>query len=68
MEDRLDTVQDRDQELLFLRRKLIDLEDHSRRDNIRFFGYPEAIEGSNAKAFLRDTLLKLMGSYLQPPI
>ncbi|KAJ1150275.1 hypothetical protein NDU88_003070 [Pleurodeles waltl] len=31
------TFQGRDQELLYLRSKLIDLEDRSRRDNVRFF-------------------------------
>ncbi|KAJ1156504.1 hypothetical protein NDU88_009223 [Pleurodeles waltl] len=34
---------DRDQELLFLRSKVIDLEDRSRRDNVRFLGFPEEI-------------------------
>ncbi|KAJ1209135.1 hypothetical protein NDU88_004513 [Pleurodeles waltl] len=33
VEDHLNTVPERDQELLFLRSKLIDLEDRSRRDN-----------------------------------
>ncbi|KAJ1156050.1 hypothetical protein NDU88_008775 [Pleurodeles waltl] len=31
---------DRDQELLYLRSKLIDLEDRSRRNNDRFLGFP----------------------------
>ncbi|KAJ1113833.1 hypothetical protein NDU88_002074 [Pleurodeles waltl] len=38
------SFQDRDQELLFLRNKLTDLEDTSRRDNVRFLGFPENIE------------------------
>ncbi|KAJ1109999.1 hypothetical protein NDU88_007354 [Pleurodeles waltl] len=37
---------DRDQELIYLCSKLIDLEDRSRRDNVRFFGFPENIEGA----------------------
>ncbi|KAJ1118248.1 hypothetical protein NDU88_006443 [Pleurodeles waltl] len=36
MEDHVDTVQDRDQDLLYLCSKLTDLEDRSRRDNVRF--------------------------------
>ncbi|KAJ1182192.1 hypothetical protein NDU88_007386 [Pleurodeles waltl] len=38
-EDHLNTLTERDQELLFLQSKVIDLEDRSRRDNIRFFGF-----------------------------
>ncbi|KAJ1117468.1 hypothetical protein NDU88_005668 [Pleurodeles waltl] len=39
--------QDRDQELLFLRCKLTDLEDRSQRDNFCFIGFPENIEGEH---------------------
>ncbi|KAJ1189066.1 hypothetical protein NDU88_005817 [Pleurodeles waltl] len=52
---------DRDQELLHLRSKLIDLEDRSRRDNARFLGFPENIEGANIHSYLRETLPKLTG-------
>ncbi|KAJ1180487.1 hypothetical protein NDU88_005708 [Pleurodeles waltl] len=38
---------DRDQELFHLRSKLTDLEDRSRRNNIRFLGFPEGIEGTD---------------------
>ncbi|KAJ1143866.1 hypothetical protein NDU88_010168 [Pleurodeles waltl] len=41
MEDHVHTVLVKDQELLFLRSKLIDLENRSRRDNIRLFRFPE---------------------------
>ncbi|KAJ1168811.1 hypothetical protein NDU88_000724 [Pleurodeles waltl] len=56
VEDHLNTIPKQDQELLFLRSKLIDLEDRSRRDNVRFFGFPEHIEGTNIQAFLQETL------------
>ncbi|KAJ1214405.1 hypothetical protein NDU88_002024 [Pleurodeles waltl] len=46
------SFQDRDQELLFLRSKLTDLEDRSRRDNVRFKGFPESIEGEDLHRFL----------------
>ncbi|KAJ1130411.1 hypothetical protein NDU88_008764 [Pleurodeles waltl] len=38
---------DRDQELLHLRSKLIDLEDRSCRNNVRLLGFPEGIEGAD---------------------
>ncbi|KAJ1151091.1 hypothetical protein NDU88_003878 [Pleurodeles waltl] len=47
---------DRDQELLYLRRKVIDLEDRSRRDNVRFLGFPEEIEGAGAQSFVKNIL------------
>ncbi|KAJ1191550.1 hypothetical protein NDU88_000866 [Pleurodeles waltl] len=62
------SFQDRDQELLFLHRKLTDLEDRSRRDNIRFIGFPENIEGEDRHRFLRDTLLRLTGTTFEPPL
>ncbi|KAJ1194644.1 hypothetical protein NDU88_003932 [Pleurodeles waltl] len=39
--------------------KLIDLEDRSHRNNIRFLGFPEGIEGTDILSYLRDTLPKL---------
>ncbi|KAJ1133264.1 hypothetical protein NDU88_011561 [Pleurodeles waltl] len=45
LEARASSLQDRDQELLFLRNKLTDLGDRSRRDNVRFLGFTENIEG-----------------------
>ncbi|KAJ1123208.1 hypothetical protein NDU88_001681 [Pleurodeles waltl] len=43
---------DRDQELLHLRSKLNDLEDRSRKNNIRFLGFPEGIEGTDILSYL----------------
>ncbi|KAJ1101865.1 hypothetical protein NDU88_006929 [Pleurodeles waltl] len=60
--------QDRDQELLFLRSKLTDLEDRSRRDNVRFIGFPENVEGEDLHRFLRDTLPRLTGTTFEPPL
>ncbi|KAJ1181396.1 hypothetical protein NDU88_006603 [Pleurodeles waltl] len=70
LEQRVTTVeaQDRDQELLFVRSKLTDLEDRSRRDNVRFLGFPENIEGEDIHPFLRETLPKLTGITFDPPL
>ncbi|KAJ1130942.1 hypothetical protein NDU88_009286 [Pleurodeles waltl] len=38
---------DRDQELFYLRSKLIDLEDRSRTNNVRFLGFLESINGTD---------------------
>ncbi|KAJ1137943.1 hypothetical protein NDU88_004337 [Pleurodeles waltl] len=62
------SFQDRDQELLFLGCKLTDLEDRSRRDNVRFIGFPENIEGEDLHRFLRDTLLRLTDTVFEPPL
>ncbi|KAJ1163295.1 hypothetical protein NDU88_003755 [Pleurodeles waltl] len=74
LEQRLTTVEaqaiftpDRDPELLYLRSKLIDLEDRSHRDNVRFLGFPESIEGANVQPFLKVTLPKLTGLSFDPP-
>ncbi|KAJ1214370.1 hypothetical protein NDU88_001989 [Pleurodeles waltl] len=62
------SFQDIDQELLFLRSKLTDLEDRSRRDNVRFIGFPENIEGEDLHRFLRDTLPRLTDTVFEPPL
>ncbi|KAJ1124466.1 hypothetical protein NDU88_002927 [Pleurodeles waltl] len=51
VEDHLDTITERDQKLLFLRSKLIDLKNRSCRDNVSFFGFLEHIERSTIQAF-----------------
>ncbi|KAJ1188590.1 hypothetical protein NDU88_005349 [Pleurodeles waltl] len=68
MEAHASSFQDRDQELLFLRSKLTDLKDNSRRDNVRFLGFPENIEGKDLHRFLRDTLPRLTGITFEPPL
>ncbi|KAJ1146021.1 hypothetical protein NDU88_012303 [Pleurodeles waltl] len=65
-EDHLNTVPDRDRELLFLCSKLIDLEDRSRRDNVSFFGFPERIEGPNIQAFLQKIVPALTDLTFDP--
>ncbi|KAJ1169851.1 hypothetical protein NDU88_001739 [Pleurodeles waltl] len=62
------SFQDRDQELLFLHSKLTDLEDRSQRDNVRFIGFPENIEGADLHRFLRDMLPRLTGITFEPPL
>ncbi|KAJ1123089.1 hypothetical protein NDU88_001562 [Pleurodeles waltl] len=59
LETQVATSQDRDQDLLYLRSKITDLEDRSRRDNIRLYGIPENEEGSDIQAFLGSALPKL---------
>ncbi|KAJ1100317.1 hypothetical protein NDU88_005403 [Pleurodeles waltl] len=62
------SFQDIDQELLFLRSKLTDLEDRSQRGNVLFLGFPENIEGEDLHGFLRDTLPRLTGITFEPPL
>ncbi|KAJ1096950.1 hypothetical protein NDU88_002080 [Pleurodeles waltl] len=59
---------DQDQELLYLRSKLTDLEDRSRRDNVQFLGFPETMKGEDMYPFLRETLPKLTDIALDPPL
>ncbi|KAJ1092170.1 hypothetical protein NDU88_005282 [Pleurodeles waltl] len=60
--------QDRDQDLLYLRSKLTDMEDRSRRDNIRLHGIPENEEGIDIQAFLGSTLPKLISMDFDLPL
>ncbi|KAJ1203650.1 hypothetical protein NDU88_007434 [Pleurodeles waltl] len=68
LETQIVTSQDRDQDLLYLRSKLTDLEDRSRRDNIRLLGIPENEEGTDIQAFLGSTLSKLTSLDFDPPL
>ncbi|KAJ1199568.1 hypothetical protein NDU88_003402 [Pleurodeles waltl] len=68
VETRIASWLDRDQELLYLGSKLIDLEDRSRTDNVRFLGFPENIEGADIHSYLRETLAKLTGIIFDPPL
>ncbi|KAJ1110259.1 hypothetical protein NDU88_007614 [Pleurodeles waltl] len=74
LEQRVTTVEtqavltsDRDQELLYLCNKVIDLEDRSRRDNVRFLGFPEEIESVDVQSFLKNTLPQLTGLTFDSP-
>ncbi|KAJ1112857.1 hypothetical protein NDU88_001118 [Pleurodeles waltl] len=68
VEDHLNTTPDRDQELLYLHSKLIDLEDRSCRDNVSFFRFQEQIEGTVIQTFLWPTLPTQMGLTFDPPL
>ncbi|KAJ1090024.1 hypothetical protein NDU88_003164 [Pleurodeles waltl] len=57
---------DRDQDLLYLRSKLTDMEDRSRRDDVCLHGIPENEEGSDMQAFLSSTLPKLTSLDFDP--
>ncbi|KAJ1180763.1 hypothetical protein NDU88_005980 [Pleurodeles waltl] len=52
LETHMSTIQDRDQDLSYLRSKVTDLEDRSRRENIRLLGIPENEEGTDVQTFL----------------
>ncbi|KAJ1084743.1 hypothetical protein NDU88_004889 [Pleurodeles waltl] len=67
VETHITSSQDRDQELLYLRSKLIDLEDRSCRDNVRFLRFPENVEGTDINSYLWETLPKLTGLTFDPP-
>ncbi|KAJ1214873.1 hypothetical protein NDU88_002484 [Pleurodeles waltl] len=68
LEAHVTTVQDRDQDLLYLRSKITDLEDRSRRENIRLFGFPENEEGPDVQAFLGSILPKLTSLTFHLPL
>ncbi|KAJ1137728.1 hypothetical protein NDU88_004125 [Pleurodeles waltl] len=59
---------DRDQDLLYLRSKLTDMEDRSQRDNIRLHGILENEEGADMQYFLNSALPKLTSLDFDPPI
>ncbi|KAJ1124787.1 hypothetical protein NDU88_003236 [Pleurodeles waltl] len=75
LDQRLTTVEDQvvalpnhEAELRSLRAKVIDLEDRSRRDNIRLFGIAECKEGSDNETFLKNLLPELTGLDFSPPL
>ncbi|KAJ1119203.1 hypothetical protein NDU88_007389 [Pleurodeles waltl] len=67
VEDHVAAIPDQEEELRSLRAKLTDLEDRSRRDNVRFFGIPEQKQGSDIKAFLSSLLTDHFVTELSPP-
>ncbi|KAJ1214284.1 hypothetical protein NDU88_001907 [Pleurodeles waltl] len=68
VETQVASCTDNGQELMHLRSKLTDLEDRSRRNNIRLMGFPEGMEGTDLTSFLRDTLPKLTDTTFDPPL
>ncbi|KAJ1207739.1 hypothetical protein NDU88_003129 [Pleurodeles waltl] len=68
LETHMSTAQDRDQDLSFLQSKVTDLEDRSRRDNIRLLGIPENEEGTDVQAFLSSAIPKLTSLAFEPPL
>ncbi|KAJ1136227.1 hypothetical protein NDU88_002644 [Pleurodeles waltl] len=68
LETQINTSQDREQDFLYLRSKLTDMEDRSQRDNIRVLGIPENEEGSDMQAFLTSTLPKMISLDFDPPL
>ncbi|KAJ1195727.1 hypothetical protein NDU88_004995 [Pleurodeles waltl] len=68
LETHVAKTRDRDQDILYLRSKITDLEDRSRRDNIRLFRIPENEEGPDVQAFLDSILPKLTSLTCDPPL
>ncbi|KAJ1083944.1 hypothetical protein NDU88_004099 [Pleurodeles waltl] len=67
VEHRLNTLSDRDQECLYLRDTITDLEYQSRRDNVCFFSFPEFAEGRGGiKGFVKGLLPSLIGLTFPP--
>ncbi|KAJ1218981.1 hypothetical protein NDU88_006552 [Pleurodeles waltl] len=68
VEDQMSTLPDQETEFRSLRTKVTDLEDRSRRDNMRLFVIAERKEGSVIKAFLQSLLPDLFGIEFSPPL
>ncbi|KAJ1208697.1 hypothetical protein NDU88_004080 [Pleurodeles waltl] len=68
LETHMSTAQDRDQDLSYLRSKVTDLEDRSRRDNIRLLRIPENEEGTDIQTFLSSAIPKLTSLAFEPPL
>ncbi|KAJ1211212.1 hypothetical protein NDU88_006573 [Pleurodeles waltl] len=68
LETQINTSQEREQDFIYLRSKLTDMEDRSRRDNIRVLGIPENEEGSDMQAFLTSTLPKMISLDFDPQL
>ncbi|KAJ1126962.1 hypothetical protein NDU88_005368 [Pleurodeles waltl] len=68
MEGRVAALPDHKAELQFLQTKVTDLEDRSRRDNVRLFGIPEHKQGSDIKTFLKSLMPDLPGLEFSPPL
>ncbi|KAJ1137703.1 hypothetical protein NDU88_004101 [Pleurodeles waltl] len=66
IETQVNMSQEREEDFLYLRSKLKDMEDRSWRDNILLFGIPENEEGSDMQAFLSSTLPKLTSLNFDP--
>ncbi|KAJ1087619.1 hypothetical protein NDU88_000786 [Pleurodeles waltl] len=68
LETQMATSQHRDQGPLYLKSELTDLEDRSRRDNIRLLGIPENEEVTDIQAFLSSTPPTLTSLNFDPPL
>ncbi|KAJ1155413.1 hypothetical protein NDU88_008143 [Pleurodeles waltl] len=68
LETHMSTIQDKDQDLSYLRSKVTDLEDRIRRDNIRILGILENEEGPDMQAFLSSVIPKLTSLSFDPPL
>ncbi|KAJ1098071.1 hypothetical protein NDU88_003187 [Pleurodeles waltl] len=68
VEGQVAALPNQEAELQSLWAKVTDLEDRSRRDNVRFFGIPEHKEVSDIKTFLKTLLSELTGMEFSPPL
>ncbi|KAJ1211243.1 hypothetical protein NDU88_006604 [Pleurodeles waltl] len=68
VENHVAVLPDQETQLRSLRAKVTDLEDRSRRDNMRLFGIPEYKEGSDINTSLKNLLPELTGLVFSPPL
>ncbi|KAJ1088828.1 hypothetical protein NDU88_001983 [Pleurodeles waltl] len=68
VEDHIGMLPEHDAEPQSLRGKITDLEDWSRRDNVRFFGILEQKEGTDIKLFFQSLLPEITGLTILPPL
>ncbi|KAJ1115130.1 hypothetical protein NDU88_003356 [Pleurodeles waltl] len=59
---------DRDQDLFYLCSKWTDLVDRGPRNNVRFLGFPENIEGADIHSYQPETLPKITGIIFDPAL
>ncbi|KAJ1130605.1 hypothetical protein NDU88_008956 [Pleurodeles waltl] len=68
IENRITTISDKDQEMLYLRNKLTDLEDRSHRDNVTFSDFRNMRKAQKIRALLNDLLSTLIDHTFPPPL
>ncbi|KAJ1135592.1 hypothetical protein NDU88_002030 [Pleurodeles waltl] len=68
IESRLDKTPDTSHDIWYLQQKIIDLEDHSRRNNLRIIGLPEQIEKDDILEFLTNLIPTLMNITFTVPL
>lgn len=70
VEESLTDVDDLSKDNEWMRAKLFDLENRSRRNNVRIIGIPEHSEGARSTTFMEELLIEVFGkeSFAKPPV